>query len=162
MGFAAYGDRYELLLSLYAKCPDKGISEDEFFADKVTPLHMACYGGGYYCAILLMKWGSDVNAFDIYNQSPLFLAAKKNHYKLIRKLFHRGAKSIPNIKELTLEPSTLDALNSFRYTCKSVFCQLNIKPSWYLIYKRKEILAPSWNLSLLLRDHQRSEHLQSL
>jgi ankyrin repeat protein len=52
-----------------------------------TPLHWAASGGHYDAVAYLIKLGSDVNAENIFGDTPLHRAAWKNHKQVAYRIF---------------------------------------------------------------------------
>ncbi|CAG0909431.1 unnamed protein product, partial [Cyprideis torosa] len=64
---------------------------------KARPLHLACAGGHFPCAQLLVNAGADVNAQTANGMTPFLIAALMNHVEILRLLAHSGADiSLPN------------------------------------------------------------------
>jgi len=61
-----------------------------------VPIHMACSKGRIDIVEYLLSLDADINAIDSEGQTPLYIAAKYGHSKLVRFLLERGAIDTPS------------------------------------------------------------------
>nr|XP_018903035.1 PREDICTED: histone-lysine N-methyltransferase EHMT2 isoform X1 [Bemisia tabaci]XP_018903036.1 PREDICTED: histone-lysine N-methyltransferase EHMT2 isoform X1 [Bemisia tabaci] len=65
-------------------------------AEQNIALHWATYSGTTSIAELLLNYGSEINCTNIHGDTPLHIAARRNHYDCVILLLARGA--LTNIK----------------------------------------------------------------
>ena len=57
-----------------------------------TPLHYAAYYNSKKNVDTLIDYGADINACNVFKETPLFLAVRKDHQQVIISLVSQGAK----------------------------------------------------------------------
>ncbi|MCC8371234.1 MAG: ankyrin repeat domain-containing protein [Rickettsia endosymbiont of Pseudomimeciton antennatum] len=79
----------------------------------ITALHKACYAGNINVVKILLENGADINAEDIYKNTPLHFACKEGNIEVIKELLKIPAaldlltiKNISNKTPVELIPET--------------------------------------------------------
>ena len=70
----------------------QGVNLNVADAEKLTPLHLAAFGGHAEIIRLLLTAGADSSARDIYGFTPLHAAARDGHLKAVEALVEGGAE----------------------------------------------------------------------
>ncbi len=69
-----------------------------FFSEKVAPLHIAASRGSARILTYLLEGGAKMDSTDRKEQTPLFLAASREHLETCQILLQHGAN--PNLKQI--------------------------------------------------------------
>ena len=110
-----------------------------------TPLHWACYSGGYEAVNFLLSLKADVNARDKEDITPLFLAVTNNKENIVRLLLmHKADKHLQNKKhevplDIAIKKNYTKIIELLRHKEYNPLCTLEF-PTKYIqpsdIYKK--------------------------
>ena len=110
-----------------------------------TPLHWACYSGGYEAVNFLLSLNADVNAKDKEDITPLLLAVSNNKENIVRLLLmHKADKNLPNKKkelplDIAIKKNNTKIIELLRHKEYNPLCTLEF-PTKYIqpsdVYKK--------------------------